>query len=233
MKTLLRTLLILLAGSCLCTNPAKAQNKQLKPRLVVLTDIAPANVEPDDMESLIRLLVHADLYEIEAIIATGGWNSSGGPYPTGWMDSISTVIDAYQKDLPNLMKRSAQSKFLSLEKENRQQKLGYWPSADYLRGRVMAGSLELGKDKIGEKNNSRGSDFLIQLAEEDDDRPLWIAAWGGANTLAQAIWKVQRERTEEQLKAFLDKLYVYTITCLLYTSPSPRDLSTSRMPSSA
>ena len=28
-----------------------------------------------------------------------------------------------------------------------------------------------------------------------------------------------------------DRLYVYT--CLLYTSPSPRDLSTSRMPSSA
>ena len=25
----------------------------------------------------------------------------------------------------------------------------------------------------------------------------------------------------------------YVITCLLYTSPSPRDLSTSRMPSSA
>ena len=25
----------------------------------------------------------------------------------------------------------------------------------------------------------------------------------------------------------------YAITCLLYTSPSPRDLSTSRMPSSA
>ena len=29
-------------------------------------------------------------------------------------------------------------------------------------------------------------------------------------------------------------LYIWTIiTCLLYTSPSPRDLSTSRMPSSA
>ena len=27
--------------------------------------------------------------------------------------------------------------------------------------------------------------------------------------------------------------YVYVLTCLLYTSPSPRDLSTSRMPSSA
>ena len=27
--------------------------------------------------------------------------------------------------------------------------------------------------------------------------------------------------------------YLFPITCLLYTSPSPRDLSTSRMPSSA
>ena len=36
----------------------------LKPRLVVLTDISPDRVEPDDMESMIRLLVHADLFEI-------------------------------------------------------------------------------------------------------------------------------------------------------------------------
>ena len=29
------------------------------------------------------------------------------------------------------------------------------------------------------------------------------------------------------------KIIIYNKTCLLYTSPSPRDLSTSRMPSSA
>ena len=31
----------------------------------------------------------------------------------------------------------------------------------------------------------------------------------------------------------LDEVEVELLTCLLYTSPSPRDLSTSRMPSSA
>ena len=31
----------------------------------------------------------------------------------------------------------------------------------------------------------------------------------------------------------LNELYAQALTCLLYTSPSPRDLSTSRMPSSA
>mgnify|MGYP003314023870 CR=1 FL=1 len=30
-----------------------------------------------------------------------------------------------------------------------------------------------------------------------------------------------------------DRIFAYNRSCLLYTSPSPRDLSTSRMPSSA
>lgn len=187
-------------------------NASLKPRIVVLTDIAPANVEPDDMESMVRLLVHADLYEIEALIASGGWNSSGGPYPKSWMDSLKTTINKYEKDLPNLMKRSAQTRFLSLEKECKQQEIGYWPSADYLKSRIMLGSLELGYQKIGKDNDSPGSDFIIKLVDESDNRPLWITVWGGGNTLAQAIWKVKQERSEVELKAFLNKLYVYTIT---------------------
>ena len=36
-----------------------------------------------------------------------------------------------------------------------------------------------------------------------------------------------------QLERILEKLISRTMPCLLYTSPSPRDLSTSRMPSSA
>ena len=34
-------------------------------------------------------------------------------------------------------------------------------------------------------------------------------------------------------KAAIDNLHTSTITCLLYTSPSPRDATLSRMPSSA
>ena len=46
----------------------QAENKELKPRLVVCTDIAPADVEPDDMESMVRLMAYADQFEIEALI---------------------------------------------------------------------------------------------------------------------------------------------------------------------
>ena len=43
-------------------------SRSLKPRLVVCTDIAPADVEPDDMESMVRLMAYADCFEIEALI---------------------------------------------------------------------------------------------------------------------------------------------------------------------
>ncbi len=184
----------------------------LKPRLVVLTDIGPTHVEPDDMESMVRLLAHADLFEIEAIITTSGWNSSGGLYPTGWADSVQTVINAYEHDLPNLMKRSEQTDFLPLAQEEGRQHIGYWPSADYLRSRCKMGSRGLGVATLGEDNRSAGSDWLIRLADEPDIRPLWIAVWGGGNTVAQAIWQVRKERGDAALKRFLRKLRIYTIT---------------------
>ena len=42
-----------------------------------------------------------------------------------------------------------------------------------------------------------------------------------------------RKMSKEECKDLLDQALPPTKSCLLYTSPSPRDLSTSRMPSSA
>lgn len=208
---------VLMAGIGIsATTPyAQAGNSHqtpLKPRIVILTDIAPSHIEPDDMESMIRLLVHADQLEIEGIIACNGWNSSGGPYPTEWMDSLKTCLNAYEKDLPNLMKRSNQISFATIKQENKKQNIGYWPSANYLRQRTVLGSRDFGHQVLGENNNSEGSELIIKLVDEHDKRPLWIAAWGGGNTLAQALWKVKKERTEKDVKKFLSKLRIYTIT---------------------
>lgn len=74
------------------------------------------------------------------------------------------------------------------------------------------GSQRAGIGVIGKNNDSEGSELIIRLADEKDERPIWVCAWGGANTLAQAIWKVKQTRTAEQLKAFLHKLRLYTIT---------------------
>ena len=182
----------------------------LKPRLVVLTDIAPGDIEPDDMESMVRLMTYADQVEIEALITTTGWNCD--PYPREWADSLWRVIDAYSHDVRQLMKRSGQKGFQSVEEESGCQEIGYWPSAEYLRSRVAMGSTRSGIGVIGEDNRSAGSDLIIRLVDEDDPRPLWVAAWGGANTLAQAIWQVSQQRTPEQLRTFLSKLRLFTIT---------------------
>ncbi len=184
----------------------------LKPRVVVLTDIAPGDREPDDQESLVRLMVYADRFEMEGLIACSGWNNSGHAFPVAWLDILKSTIDAYEKDLPNLMRRSGQTNLLSVDAESKPQELGYWPSPAYLRSRTMLGSLKLGFKQLGASNHSAGSDFLIQLADENDARPIWVTVWGGANTFAQAVWRVQKERTSEQLKTFLRKFRVYTIT---------------------
>ncbi len=196
------TILFLL---CLASS-ATSLAADLKPRIIVLTDIAPNNVEPDDMESMIRLLAHADLFEIEGLVATTGWSNNGGRER---LDLIHTALDAYEKDLPNLKKRSNQEGYLSDESR---QDIGYWPSPDYLRSRTVIGSQKRGYRFIGQDNHSPGSDLIIRMADENDDRPIWVTVWGGGNTLAQAIWQVQKERSPEGLKAFLQKLHVYTIT---------------------
>ncbi|MCQ2974651.1 MAG: DUF1593 domain-containing protein [Bacteroidales bacterium] len=182
----------------------------LKPRLVVMTDIAPGNVEPDDMESAVRLMSYADMFEIEAICTTIGWNCD--PYPEEWAQYLDTVVDAYSKDVKNLMKRSNQTDFQSIEQENGMQKIGYWPSAEYIKSRCVFGSKKAGIDIIGEGNDSPGSELLIKLANENDPRPIWIASWGGSNTLAQAIWRVKQTATPEELKKIVNKFCIYTIT---------------------
>ncbi|HHY84049.1 MAG TPA: DUF1593 domain-containing protein [Verrucomicrobia bacterium] len=193
---------LLLSFVLAATSPAA----ELKPRIIVLTDIAPNNVEPDDMESMIRLLAHADLFEIEGLIATTGWSNGGGQeHP----ELIEAAIQAYEHDLPNLRKRSGQEGHRSNEDR---QTIGYWPSPQYLRSRSVVGSTNRGFKFIGPDNRSPGSDHIIRMADESDERPIWVGVWGGGNTLAQAIWQVQQERTPEQLKAFLRKLRVYTIT---------------------
>jgi hypothetical protein len=178
----------------------------LKPRIIVLTDIAPNNVEPDDMESMIRLLAHADLFEIEGLVSTTGWSNGGGQeHP----ELIQAALGAYEKDLPNLRRRSDQQGHVADESR---QPIGYWPSVEYLKTRAMLGSTKRGVKFLGQDNDSAGSALIIKTADEQDERPIWVCVWGGGNTLAQAIWRVKEERTPGQLRELLHKIRVYTIT---------------------
>ncbi|WP_146535409.1 DUF1593 domain-containing protein [Rubripirellula reticaptiva] len=176
-----------------------------KPRMVVLTDVS--TWETDDSESLVRLMAHADLLEIEGLVFTTGWSLD--KVRDDFIDLIHDAVDAYEKDLPNLQRRSEQTEFLADESR---QEIGYWPSPKSLRDVTVFGSRKRGAEHVGDGNDSPGSELIIKLADEDDERPLWITVWGGGNTLAQAVWRVKQDRSEEELKTFLHKLRVYTIT---------------------
>lgn len=62
--------------------------------------------------------------------------------------------------------------------------------------------------------SGRGSDgarLIIEAFDKDDPRPLWLLAWGGANTIAQAIWTVSQTRSREELDTLLNKIRVYDL----------------------
>lgn len=86
---LLSSLLLLMSTN----SEAKSNTDELKPRIVIMSDIGDCNVEPDDMESAIRLFSYADQFEIEAFMTTVGWNCD--PYPQEWGKVLEQVIDAY------------------------------------------------------------------------------------------------------------------------------------------
>lgn len=76
-----------------CADKISGPSNVLKPRIVIMTDIGPAEVEPDDNESAVRLLSYADRFEIEGIITTIGWNCD--PYPADWAIYLTRVIDEH------------------------------------------------------------------------------------------------------------------------------------------
>ncbi|MBK5270947.1 MAG: DUF1593 domain-containing protein, partial [Bacteroidia bacterium] len=60
--------------------------------------------------------------------------------------------------------------------------------------------------------DSKGSEWIIKILEQNDDRPLWICVWGGPNTLAQALFKLKKTKTAGELSRLIKKLRVYTIS---------------------
>jgi hypothetical protein len=159
-----------------------------KPRLIVLTDISN---EPDDEESLVRLLVYANEYDLEGLIATTSVWLRDKIRP----DLIRRGVEAYGQVRDNLLRHAP----------------GF-PGTGDLLARIKSGSTRFGMEGVGEGHTSDGSRHIIEVVDRPDPRPIWVAVWGGANTLAQALWDVKYTRTPEELRRFVARLRVYTIS---------------------
>ena len=62
------------------------------------------------------------------------------------------------------------------------------------------------------RKDSEGSNWIIKVLEEEDNRPLWISVWGGVNTLAQSLDKIKKTKSQKEAKRLISKLRVYTIS---------------------
>tara|TARA_R110001583_G_scaffold14793_12_gene61634 strand:+ start:2003 stop:3436 length:1434 start_codon:yes stop_codon:yes gene_type:complete len=164
-----------------------AQTPQ-KNRVIILSDI---EADPDDTQSFVRLLLYSNQIDIKGMVATTScWHkTSVDP------QFIEKVIHAYGKVQPNLEKHEK----------------GF-PSEKELLSLVKSGLPKYGMLGVGKDQDSEGSDWIIKVLEEDDDRPLWISAWGGANTLAQSLYKIQKTKSKKQVAKLISKLRVYTIS---------------------
>lgn len=157
-------------------------------RLIVVTDIGN---EPDDFMSMVRLMLYANQIDIEGLIASTSIHQKEHARP----ELIEKVIRAYAKVQPNLLKHEP----------------GF-PTAPALLGLLKKGLPVYGMAGVGKGQDSGGSEWIIRMLEKPDSRPLWVSVWGGANTLAQALWKLRETRSAAEAKRLIGKLRVYTIS---------------------
>lgn len=178
----------LLAASVASAQSAPSASDAPKSRLLVLTDI---EADPDDTQSLVRLLLYSNEIDIEGLVATTSTHMRSAVHP----ESIRAVIAAYDKVRPNLLLHAK----------------GY-PTAASLQALVKQGRPEYGMAGVGEGEDTEGSEWIIRALDNPDPRPLWVNAWGGANALAQALFKLRATRPADEVARLVSKLRVYTIS---------------------
>jgi hypothetical protein len=159
-----------------------------KPRVIIISDIGN---EPDDQMSLVRLLMYSNELDIEALIPTTSTWQRAASHP----ETMHALIKAYGEVRTNLLLHAKD-----------------WPTAEYLDARVFPGQSDYGIAATGIGKSSQGSKAIIDAADKDDPRPVWICIWGGANTLAQALIDVRATRKPEDVEKFVSKLRVSAIS---------------------
>src|ERR1044072_1925281 len=132
----------------------------VKPRILISTDIG--GTDPDDNQSMIHFLMYSNMFNTEGLI-------SSPSYGHGTKQSLLTMIDLYEKDLPKLKMHSE----------------GF-PQADALRAICKQGK-QGAAPFAGYSKATEGSDWIIKCARKKTSQPLWVLVWGGLEDVAQAL----------------------------------------------
>ena len=225
MKRYILALILLLTMTIGCKEPEpKNQNNgREKIRTVILTDMT-----HDDGNSLIRYLYYASEFDLEALIVTNqlpDYNyDDSGPW-----DKAMSILDAYRLELPQLAKHDPQlpayEDLMSVTKQGRGALPIIWLTntlefSKRIADRHVTSSWDSvyfhdwigeGLNPNGESKYSEGSAFLVEVFEKDDDRPIFVQAWGGTVTFVQALHEFRKKHGEEKLQALLPKIHLFGI----------------------
>lgn len=147
-----------------------------KPRVVVTSD-----GEIDDQCSMIRFMLYTNEWDVEGIITSSSQYHWQGHKWAG-DDWIDPDLAAYAQVYPNLMKHDPS-----------------YPTPEYLRERTVLGNVKSEGDM---EKATAGSDLIVKvLLDESDDRPVWLQAWGGMNTIARALKTIEEAHPERMAEA--------------------------------
>ena len=156
------------------------------PRVVVMTD-----GEVDDRCSMVHFLLYANDMEVAAIIQSNSCYQRHGWSSEPW---LKKQLDAYEQVYPNLKVHDPR-----------------YPTPDQLRSVVYVGDedpehvqldgsttrhLLPGVNPVIDPTDwpdTPGSDRIVELLTDDDPRPVYLQAWGGMNTAAKALQKIQAQ----------------------------------------
>ncbi len=152
--------------------------------------IATSDGEIDDECSMVRFLLYANEWDVEAIVTSSSQYHAHGHNWAGdnWIDPY---LEAYAQVYPNLVKHDAA-----------------YPAPEYLRARTLLGNVKA----EGEMDEvTAGSQYIAKvLLDRSDNRPVWLLAWGGPNTIARAL-KTIEENHPDQMAYVANKIRFFFI----------------------
>ncbi|KAK6074946.1 cellulose-binding protein [Seiridium cupressi] len=161
-------------------------------RVFILSDISN---EPDDAESLVRYLLYSNQFDTEGF----------GAVTSNWMKTkvcpqdMHKIVDAYAGAVENLNAHAHPD--------------AQYTSAEKFKGLIRSGANVYGMAAVGDDVPlSDSGKLLLERILVEDDRPLWVLCWGGTNVLAQVLFKIRKDFSDEEAKKLYAKLRVYAIS---------------------
>ncbi|TWT94009.1 hypothetical protein Pla108_37200 [Botrimarina colliarenosi] len=139
---------------------------------------------------MVRFLLYANEWDIEGIVTSSSQYHWHGHNWAG-DDWVQPYLSAYTEVYPNLVKHDSR-----------------YPTPEHLQAVTFLGNVET----EGEMEAiTHGSQHIVKvLLDESDNRPVWVQAWGGTNTIARAL-KTIEESHPERMQDVANKLRLFLI----------------------